>query len=66
MAVKLYLETSEELTQASQAGEKVFLEYHNKQEEIENAKQFGSYDWEFTLKAYANLFPNNYKFFKII
>jgi hypothetical protein len=66
MAVKLYLKTSEELMQASQAGEKVFLEYGNKEEEIENAKQFGSYDWDFTLKAYTNLFSNNYKFFKII
>jgi hypothetical protein len=67
MVAKVYLKTSEELVHTSQAGEKVFIEYRNTEEEIENAPHFQQYDWDFTLSAYSRLFPENYvKFFKKI
>lgn len=64
MIEKIYLKNTEELTEASKAGEKVFMEYRDKEEEIEYAEKFGNYDWQFTLSAYSKLFPQNYvKFF---
>lgn len=65
MVAKVYLNTSRELAETSKAGEKVFIEYRDKEEEIEHAYKFENYDWEFTLGAYSRLFPENYvKFFK--
>ncbi len=67
MSNKIYLETSRDLIETSKVGEKVFIEYRDKEEEIENAKEFEKYDWDFTLDVYSRLFPNNYvKFFKKI
>jgi len=67
MTNKIYLVTSKELIETSKAGEKVFIEYRDKEEEIENAEKFENYDWEFTLAVYSRLFSTNYvKFFKRI
>lgn len=64
MSEKIYLNDIQDLTKSSQAGEKVFIEYGDKIEEIEEANQYGYSDWEFTVKVLTNMAKVN--FFKVI
>jgi hypothetical protein len=57
---KIYLNNETELTCASKAGDKVFIEYRDKTEEIENSNEFDYTSWTFTLNILKNV-----KFFKV-
>lgn len=64
MQEKIYLKDVEDLTNTSRAGEKVFVEYGEKIEEIEGSTNYGDSDWAFTIKVLSNLAA--VKFFKFI
>ena len=67
MSEKIYLNNTQELVKTAQSGQKVFMEYRNREEEFEDAQQFEIHDWDFTLGLYARLSPNDpVKFFKRI
>ncbi len=64
MNQKIYIDNVEELTKISQSGEKVFVEYGEKFEEIEGAKNYGYSDWVFTMRVLTNV--AKVKFFKLM
>ncbi len=62
---KTYLDSTEQLTESSKNGDKIFIEFRNVHEEIENANKFEKNDWEFMIKTLTNISGKIFRFFKI-
>jgi hypothetical protein len=67
MTNKVYLQTTADLVKTAKSGEKVFMEYRDREEEFEQADRYESHDWDFTLRVYSRIVPEGtIKFFKKI